>query len=306
MLPEERRAAFVVDDPAADDEACRCEEAGASSAVEQQKDTCREENAEGQQAEDGGDEPRPAGQRHAQQRHALGAQIDQCGDEVQRAHQRRGAEDRDAHDPEGHPCALSGTSDLAEAAERRIGGPATDGSAFRYEERGDEDDERDKRRPEGEHVQRREGHILGADLNRQEVVSEAGLRRGGEHHKDHDGAVHGEQRQILFRQNGAARHEGKLEVGPGQVDTHEEGKRHAHEDAEEREQNVLNSDDLMIFAKDVFPDEPRRRLVVMPCPAIVRHHAVFPSCYCALAAAWSASHLSKSACERTFMTVCIW
>src|SRR5437870_1328071 len=75
MLPEERRAAFVVDDPAADDEACRGEEAGASGTIEQKEDASREENAEGQQAEDGGDEPRPAGQRHAQQRHALGAQI---------------------------------------------------------------------------------------------------------------------------------------------------------------------------------------------------------------------------------------
>ena len=46
-------------------------------AVEQQQHAGGEQHGETEQAEDRGDEPGPAGERHAHQRHALAAQVDQ-------------------------------------------------------------------------------------------------------------------------------------------------------------------------------------------------------------------------------------
>src|SRR2546426_9297385 len=40
--------------------------------------------------------------------------------------------------------------------------------------------------PEREHVDNRKGHVRGADLDGQEVVAEARLRSGGQHHEDQD------------------------------------------------------------------------------------------------------------------------
>ena len=60
----------------------------------------RGQHRQREQQEDGGDEQRPDGQRHAEQRHARRAHVDDGRDVVDRAHQRRDAEDDQADAPE--------------------------------------------------------------------------------------------------------------------------------------------------------------------------------------------------------------
>ena len=46
-----------------------------------------------------------------------------------------------------------------------------------------------RRGPKGKQIQHREGHFASANLQRQEIVAEAGLRRGSEHQEDHQRAM---------------------------------------------------------------------------------------------------------------------
>ena len=68
--------------------------------------------------------------------------------------------------PAMRPTALSG----GYAVQPASGAPPCD------EERRQHDDEREERGPERQHVEDRKRHVLGADLERQEVVAEAALR----------------------------------------------------------------------------------------------------------------------------------
>ena len=64
-------------------------------------------------------------------------------------------------------------------------------------------------------VEAREGHAAGADLRGEDEVAEAGLRRDGEDEEEHQRAVHGDQGEVLFGEDGAV--EGELPVGPREV-----------------------------------------------------------------------------------------
>ena len=189
------------------------EEAGAGGAVEQQQNARGKQHGETQQPEDGGHQPGPAGERHAHQGHALAAQIHRGGDEIDRAHQRGAAEDRDAEDPQVLAHAFAGTGEAAGAAQRRIGGPAGERRAALHEERRHHHHQRQEGGPERHHVQHRERHVLGADLDGQEVVAETALRHGGQHEEHHDGAVHGHQRKVQLGRHHAARRGRGPELG---------------------------------------------------------------------------------------------
>ena len=66
MLPEQRGAAGVLGlDDSADHQAAGNKKAGAGNAVEQKQNSCGEEHAESQQAENRGDEPGPHGEGQA-------------------------------------------------------------------------------------------------------------------------------------------------------------------------------------------------------------------------------------------------
>ncbi len=202
----------------------RHEKAGAEVAIHQQQNAAREEHAEREQAEDSGDEPRPAGQRHAHHGHALGAHIQSCGDEVQRAHQRADAENGDTDDPQVRAEALARTSRL-QGAQWCVAGPTMEWSSTGDEESRDHYHESQEGRPERKHVKDRKSHVRRADLNRQEVIAEAALWRGGEHEEHHDGAVHGYQREIRLRLD--IPQQRQCRSGPDQVDAHQQREEHA-------------------------------------------------------------------------------
>ena len=65
--------------------------------------------------------------------------------------------------------------------------------------------------PEAERVETREGHAARADLCGKDEVAEAGLRRDGEDEEEHQRAVHGDQREIFFGQDGPVK--GKCQLG---------------------------------------------------------------------------------------------
>ena len=54
-------------------------------------------------------------------------------------------------------------------------------------------------------------------------------------------------------------------VRPHQVQAHQDGKREAHEHAEQRQEVILNANHLVVEAEDVFPDEALGRLVPVNC-----------------------------------------
>ena len=123
--------------------------------------------------------------------------------------------------------------------------------------------------PEGQHVQHREGHVLRADLDGQEVVAEAALGRRGQHEEDHDGAVHGHQRKIQLRRHDAAlRRRGPqggepayLGIRVDQVIAHEQRQAHADQHRKQGQEVVLDADDLVVQAEDILPDEALRRVM---------------------------------------------
>ncbi len=113
---------------AANVQAARNEEAGAGHAIQHQQNTAAQQHRKRKQRQDGRGEPGPASQRHAHQRHAPRAHVEQRRDKIQSAQQRPDAEDRDANDPKIDPGALPRPGDFAERAQRRIPGPTANWS----------------------------------------------------------------------------------------------------------------------------------------------------------------------------------
>ncbi len=165
---------------------------------------------------------------------------------------------RDAGEPEVHPEGLAGAG-AGDGAEGWVGGPAGDGAAALDEGGGEQGEERDGGDPEGGGVHAREGHVAGAELAGQDEVAEASLGRGGEHEEDHQGAVEGDQREVVLGQDGAV--EGDREVGPDQVDAHQQREHGADGDGDDGEQEVLEADDVVVGGEDVAA-EPGERLRV--------------------------------------------
>ncbi len=105
------------------------------------------------------------------QAHARRAHVDDGGDVVDRAHQRRYAEDEEADAPEVLAPVDAGVLD--HRRQRRVRRPARRPRTARHEEAAEHDDAGGERRPEREHVEHRERHVAGADHERDAEVAEA-------------------------------------------------------------------------------------------------------------------------------------
>src|SRR6266851_1775210 len=130
VLPKQRRTTLMSGELTVNG-AQRQKETGTDVAVHEQKNASREQHSKRQQTQDGGDEPRPAGQGHAHHAHALGAHVEGSGNEVESAHERRDAEKRDAGDPEVRAQTLTGPGGL-ERTQRCVPGPAMRGAPTHY------------------------------------------------------------------------------------------------------------------------------------------------------------------------------
>src|SRR5258708_36860586 len=99
VLPKQRRTTLMSGELTVNG-AERQKEAGTDVAVHEQKNASREQHSKRQQAQDGGNEPRPASQRNAHHAHAPGAQGERGGHEVESAHALPDAQNLDTDCPE--------------------------------------------------------------------------------------------------------------------------------------------------------------------------------------------------------------
>ena len=220
-----------------------------------------EQRREGQQAEDRRHEDAPHRQRHAHQRHAAAARLQHRGHVVEAAHRERDDEDRERreHADDAPAVARRARRDRL----RRIQRPAGARRTARHEEPGDEHQHREQVEPEAQHVQVREHHVPRAAHQRDEVVAETAEEQRGQQVDHHDHAVHGDVLVIVLRRDERER------VGEAQLQAHQH-RHHQRDQADaDRDQRVLDRDDLVILAPDVLADERlgivQRVLVVAIC-----------------------------------------
>ena len=118
-----------------------------------------------------------------------------------------------------------------DGGKRRISRPAGDGGTAFDEARGEEEEKSEEVQPEAERVEQRKGHAAGANLQRHDERAEAGLR--GERHdeEEHEGAVQGDEREVVLWLEGAE--EGECVIRPDKVGAH--GERHQGSDGDSGE-----------------------------------------------------------------------
>jgi hypothetical protein len=130
---------------------------------------------------------------HPEHGHALDPHADDRGREIDHGQDRAPARQHQAHDPQ----VTSDARRVHLAGQRRVGVPAERRRPARGEEADQQDDPAEHEKVVAEDVQRGEGHVRGADVQRHDLVGEPDEHRGGEH-QQHDRAVHGEQLVVLL------------------------------------------------------------------------------------------------------------
>jgi len=100
VLPQQRATTLIGENLAGDIEALGNVEARSQVPVEKQHDCPRRQRGKGENADDRRDEQAPDRQRHPQQGHALGAQIENRRHIVQAPHREREDEERYRKQPE--------------------------------------------------------------------------------------------------------------------------------------------------------------------------------------------------------------
>ncbi len=128
-------------------------------------------------------------------RHAGGTHVENGGDEVDGAQDRRCAGEMD-----GKNCIIHGGARLARGGKRRIKRPATTyakGARRAFSKHGDQQQAESRRQqPERNIVHARERHVGRADHQRHEPVAKTANHRGHDHEEDHEQAVAGDKHVI--------------------------------------------------------------------------------------------------------------
>ena len=125
------------------------------------------------------------------------------------------------------------------------------------------DDRREERDPVGQHVQERERHVPGADLQRHQVIAETADQHEGDEEEHHDGAVHGDDCEVELGCHDAARHAKwqqarqpqPLVLGPPELKSNQRRERRAGQGHHQAREDVLDPDDLVVGAEDVATKE---------------------------------------------------
>jgi hypothetical protein len=81
-------------------------------------------------------------------------------------------------------------------------------------------------------------------LGREDEIAKASLWRRGEDKKKHDGAMDGDQGEIVLGENRTV--EPERPCGPDEVNAHQEGEQGADDDGDQREDEVLDADRAMV------------------------------------------------------------
>ncbi len=245
------------------------EEAGAEVAVGEQHGDRAGQHRSDQQQQERRHQHRPHEQRHLVQRHAGRAHVEDGGDEVDRAQDRRRAGDVQRQDRVVHRRTALGR-------QRRVDRPAAAhaGTVLALDEhRDDEQQQRRREQPERDVVHAREGHVGRADHQRHEPLPEPADHRRHHHEEDHDQAVGGHEHvvHVLAAVDGrltgreAVDHGGKarevLDAGLLQFETHDDRQDAADDPRDDREDQVHRADVLVVGGVEVAA--PARRMVVV-------------------------------------------
>jgi hypothetical protein len=128
--------------------------------------------------------------------------------------------------------------------------------------------------PEREAVESRKGHFACANLKRKKIVAEARLRRGGEHHEDHERAVKRGERGVTRWRVGKAGQKRNAQRGPDEMKTHQERHGHAEKHAEERQPEIVEPDGFVVGAEDGAGEKTGARRVCVICSAVEGDHGL--------------------------------
>ena len=187
------------------------------------------------------DERHPRENRHAHERHAGRAQIDDGRDEVERGRERRDTKDLETKHPEIHVVLRR----VRLRAQRRVTEPS---AVWRHAEEDWRRDEQSAKQidPVAERVEARERHVARADLQRNEKV-EKRRRHGHDGEEDHGRAMHREQLIVhLGRYNVAVR--------SNELETKHCGFKTAEDEEDQRGNEVELPDSLVIDRRQPTPD----------------------------------------------------
>ena len=183
----------------------------------------------------------PAEHRHAQIRHALGADLQHRGDEV------------DARDQCADPGNLQRPQIIVDAdpgrigqfRQRRIRQPAGAGELADHKRYVDQQSAGGGQ-PEADRIERRKRHVADAELQRHHQIHQTDHERHRDK-EDHDGAVRGEYLIVMLRRQEARRMKRNGLLRPHHQRVGKAAQQHHH-----REQRVHHADPLVINAGDPF------------------------------------------------------
>ena len=267
VLPQQRAAAAAaVGKLAADGEAGRQEETRVRDVVHQLQNAGGFQRRKGEQQDEGGHELRPDEKRQAHPRHAGRAKLDDGGDEIHRAEQRRRDEQHHADEPERLAVRRNGRR------QRRIGSPARLRRAAGNEKAHEHHHAAEEKRVEARHVDARKSHVRRADHQRHDVVAERRERQRHDAEEHHDGAVHRAEGIVKVGRNRAARRrlaedffEQRAEhrhrhARMRDLPAHQHHQEKSEQHEAERHETVLDADDLVVGGENILA--PETRLVV--------------------------------------------
>ena len=223
------------------------EERGAEIAVGEQHGDRAREHGQRQQQQEHRDQDRPHEQRHLVQRHAGCAHVEDRGDEVDGAKDRRGAGQMDRQDREIHR-----RSGMAGCGQRRVERPArADAVGTRLalkEHRRQQQRKRSRQQPERDVVHARERHVGCPDHQRHDPVAEPADHRRHDHEEDHDQAVRGGEHIVDVRAVLAGE-----DLNARMHQLHPDGDRHRTADAtrDDCEHQVHRADVLVVRRIDI-------------------------------------------------------
>ena len=252
MLPEERLPTAGTRDRVVDDVALGREEPGAERAVGELHEAGSRQHRQGECLQDGGDEHGPDGHWQAEHRHARSPHEDDRRHVIDAAEHAGDAHHRQPDKPERlAPTASRCRRDVGR--ERRVARPAARCGTTLHEETGPEGEECRPHEPVGEHVQRREGHVIGPDHQRNKEVAECAGENRDDHEEDHHGGVHGKQHRVELRRHLPALLGKEFaehgHVGPRPRDLPANGQRQqaTNQEPQQRREQELQADHLVVF-----------------------------------------------------------
>ena len=256
VLPEQGLAAAGAGDPVVDHVALGREEPGAEHAVGDLHKAGGRQHGQGERLQDGGDEHGPDRHRQAEHRHAGSPHQDDRRHVVDAAEHARDAHHRQAEQPERLAHAHAGRR-IHVGGEGRIARPAARGGATLDEKAPAEEKERRPHEPVREHVERWERHVVGTDHQRNQEVAEGAGEDRDDHQEDHHARVHREEHRVelgrhltalLGEQLAEHRHVGPR---PGDLPADGEGQQAANQEPQQRGEEELQPDHLVVFREDV-------------------------------------------------------